>query len=210
MDDPVDGAPPRDAHALHDLPISVVLVGHVQIPAIVEEQGHRRSHDDIEEACLLIDARFLARLCAQMTLLAMHEQLVIRHRAPVMIALYLLAADAAKEPHLLPRLDALCQCVDADSLGHHDDRCDNLATRIIEVAQELHVDLELIEMVILEHIQGRVSATKIIEPDRIAIAAEAVDHLQDLVAVLHHGRFRDLDAQVVARQLILPDDRLDL
>ena len=65
-------------------------------------------------------------------------------------------------------------------------------------------------MVILEHIQGRVAAAKIIEPDRIAIAAEAVDHLQDLVAVLHHGRLRDLDAQVVARQLILPDDRLDL
>ena len=65
-------------------------------------------------------------------------------------------------------------------------------------------------MIILEHIQRRVATAKIIEPDRIAIAAEAINHLQDSIAILHHGRLRDLDAQAITRQTILADDGLDL
>ena len=103
---------------------------------------------------------------------------------------------------MLLRLDALGKCLDAEVLGHGDDRTDDAARLLREVAQKAHVELDEVDRVVLEDVQRRVAAAEIVEPDLIALVPQAVDSPVDGVVILGERALRDLDMQGITRNLV--------
>ena len=110
---------------------------------------------------------------------------------------------------MLLRLRTLGQHVDAHLLSHQDDGTDDLPAVLVEVAQEALVDLELVELIVLQDVERGIGAAEVVEPDLIARLVELAQLVDEQVAVLDEHRLRDLDAQVVARDVVLLDDALD-
>ena len=113
-------------------------------------------------------------------------------RLAIVVALRLLAADFLQEIHLLLRLDTLCQRFQAKTLRHAHHRTDNDAGNFVQVREERHVNLELVELVVLEGIQRRISAPEIVHPDLETRQAEALDFALH-VRVRRHDALGDFD-----------------
>ena len=117
----------------------------------------------------------LARLNLPPLCLDMRERSHERLRLAVVVARLSPAADRGEELSMLLRLDALGKCLDAEVLGHGDDRTDDAARLLRGVAQKAHVELDEVDRVVLEDVQRRVAAAEIVEPDLIALVPQAVD-----------------------------------
>ena len=85
--------------------------------------------------------------------------------------------------------------MDSEILGHADHGGQyHLRLGIgLHLAQERHVDLDDVELVILEVVERRVAAAEVIHPDLVAGIAEALDLLAENSG---DGAFRDLDVQI--------------
>ena len=69
----------------------------------------------------------------------------------------------------------------------------------------MHVDLQFIELIILERIQGRIAASEIIHPDLEAGPVEFRNHLAHQLLLLSHEAFGDLNIDQAAGNLIKAD-----
>ena len=78
----------------------------------------------------------------------------------------------------------------------------------MEIAEELHIHLQLVEPVILQHVQGGVAAAEVVHPDLIARALEAGDDAAHEGFVVAEGALRDLDADKVFWHPVLRHRRL--
>ena len=106
-------------------------------------------------------------------------------------------------------LHALGECLDAEVLGHADDRADDAARLLGEAAQKAHVELDEVDRVILEDVQRGVAAAEVVEPDLIALLAQVREGLLDDTRILREDALRDLDMQEIARHGVLPARVLD-
>lgn len=192
-----------------DLLVGLVLADDLGDVIVVLEDSDRGIRDDVDEPCRITGLFLRQRLDLPARLAAVLAQQPIRQWAPIVVALDLLAAERAQEIDVLLRLRSLSQHVDAHLLGHQDDGADDLAAVLVEVAQEALVDLELVELVVLQDVERGIGAAEVVEPDLIARLVELAQLVDEQVAVLDEHRRRDLDAQVVARDVVLLDDALD-
>ena len=132
-----------------------------------------------------------------------------RARRAVEVALLASAANRSEEVGVFLCLHALGERLDAEVLGHADDRADDAARFLREAAQKAHVELDEVDRVILEDVQRGVAAAEVVEPDLIALLAQAVDGLLDGPRVPREDALRDLDVQEIARHGVLPARSLD-
>ena len=138
----------------------------------------------------------LAQLDLPPLCLDMRERSHERLRLAVVVALLSPAANRSEELSMLLRLDALGKCLDAEFLGHVDDRADDVARLLREAAQKAHVELDEVDRIVLEDVQRRVAAAEIVEPDLIALVPV------DGVVILGERALRDLDMQGITRNLV--------
>ena len=79
--------------------------------------------------------------------------LLIGSGLPEKISLHFLTPDLAEKIHVLRRLHTLCQRMRADVLRHADGGGHDLPAHIGKLAQEFHVDLDIVEMVVLQYVE---------------------------------------------------------
>ena len=151
----------------------------------------------------------LALLDAAPLFLDMRERPRQRARRAVEVALLAPAANRSEEVGVFLCLHALGERLDAEVLGHADDRADDAARFLREAAQKAHVELDEVDRVILEDVQRGIAAAEVVEPDLIALLAQAVDGLLDGPRVPREDALRDLDVQELARHGVLPAHSLD-
>ena len=189
--------------------VGLVHLQDAQGGSVVEDDGHGALCRDVDAARLREEIRLGAGLRQEVMLAAVDAELIGWHRLAEIVALELLAADGLQERDLLRRLHALGECVHAELLRHGYDSREQLAARRVERAQEVHVELDDVELIVLEHVEGGVAAAEVVEPDLIAARAESLDAVADELAVLDKRVLRDLDAQQVAREVVFLHDAFD-
>ena len=94
--------------------------------------------------------------------------------------------------------------MDADVLGHAHRGLDNILSLLGETGEKGHVDFDFIEMVILQHVQGRVAAAEIVHPHFKAGVPEFVDLGADADAVFDEDAFRDFHMNHAVGHLVFP------
>ena len=80
----------------------------------------------------------------------------------------------------------------ADLLGHLHHRGEDAAGALAEGAEKTHVQLEFVEAVVLEHVQGGIAAAEVVHPDLIAGLPEAFHHVAHLSLLFGKDAFGDL------------------
>lgn len=121
----------------------------------------------------------LAQLDAAPLFLDMRERPRQRARRAVEVALLAPVANRREEVRVFLCLHTLRERLDAEVLGHADDRADDAARLLGEAAQKAHVELDEVDRVILEDVQRGVDAAEVVKPDLIALLAQTVDGLLD-------------------------------
>ena len=129
-----------------------------------------------------------------------------RHGFAVVPSLDFLASYGADKLQLLFRFHPFHQGVDADVLGHAYRGFDNALCFFRKAGEEGHIDLDFIEMVIFQHVQGRIAAAEVVHPHFIAGVPEFVDLGADADAVLDEDAFRDFHMNHMVGHPVLPDD----
>ncbi len=113
------------SHVLELLLEVPVHVGNPEPAVLIFRQCNGTVIDEIHPADLVVILLFPLVFNPSLLLQGPHILRRKRRRPPEIIALELLAADAAQEIHLLPGLHTLRHRLNADLLGHVDDGCDN-------------------------------------------------------------------------------------
>ena len=128
------------------------------------------------------------------------------------ITLDLVAAELLHEIEMLDGLHALDEGVDAELLGHLDDLGDDdvVLAAGAEIAHELHVQLDEVEIHFLQKIERGILAAEIVQPDLKALLMEALHLAADHLLVRDEGGFRDLDLQKAVGKLRRVQARADL
>ena len=165
----------------------------------------RNGAEQIDLPDVVIVLAFTWLLDLDEAFLHMPHGIFIRHRFAEIVALYLFTAGVAQKAELFLRLHSFRQRLDLDFLGHLDHGGQNLPGTLVKGAQEVHVDLQLIEPVILERIQGRITASEIIHPDLEAGPVKFRNHLAHQLLLLSHEAFGDLNIDQVSGNLIKAD-----
>ena len=182
----------------------VACIGREQVQglSIVCEQGDRRVGHEIRQAGLAENLLFEHRFELLYLRLDLLQLLDGRGVRAADWALYFLAADAAQEVGLFLRADALGSRVDAESLGHEQDRGQQEAAALREVLEEDLVETDLVDGAALQGCERRVALAEIVERDGVAARAQLLDGLRDDGFVVDEGRLRDLNLQVDVQQLV--------
>ena len=128
-----------------------------------------------------------------------------RHRFCIIIALNIIAADGGQKIRLIFVLHAFRNDSHIQPPRHAHNGLDDIARTlfIFGAFKETHVKLQNRRRHILQDVQGRIAAAKIIDLHRKPKANQFFDTFQNLL--LHTGkrRFRDLQTQEVDRNLVL-------
>lgn len=184
----VHGAPVRVEPAL-----PVAQVGHPVaavdlLDALVCEQDLERStvvfHHGERLVCQVVDASQGKIVVAparcddgDSLLPAETAHQLAGHGLAEQVALHFLAADGAQELVLLFGLDPLGERPHTNGLRHANRGFDDGAGLLAAARQEAHVDLYLVEGIVLQDSQRRESATEVVHPDLVASAPEGSERL---------------------------------
>ena len=107
---------------------------------------------------------------------------------------------------MLLGFDPFREGMDIELLRHLHDGGRDPHGALGEGPKESHIELELIEGDLLEHVQGGVGASEIVHPDLVAGGVELLyDSLQQLLLLGHHA-LRDLEINEVMGDFIIADD----
>ena len=128
----------------------------------------------------------------------------------VEIALDVAASDAFHIIRLLDGLDTLRNHGRSQPLGHLHDRADDGAAASADLAtQEAHIQLDDVHIEVFQHVQGRITASKIIHFHGIAAVMQILQHAGNQLHAADGRGFRDLHMQEIDRDLVALPDRLD-
>ena len=128
----------------------------------------------------------------------MRHDLLEGLRTTEKVALELFASDIPQETEHLLRFHALHQRMDTHVLGHVDDGGQHLPGLCVHAAHKAHVHLQLIEGVILEHVQRGKPAAEVIHPDLVACFAEPIQCGVDPLRHVREQALGDLNMEVVS------------
>ena len=125
-------------------------------------------------------------------------EFLARDRAGVVVALDHVAAERAQKVDLLARLYALRHGGDAEPFRHADDRGDDRAdlAAALEALKKFHVDLELVDVDVLEHVERGEAAAEIVDRDGEAVRVETLDDVDERLSLHDEGGLRELDDEV--------------
>ena len=198
------------AERLELLAVSPVGVEEAEAPVLqrIEEctRPVRLADDHARDVIVMAP---LAQLDAAPLFLDMRERPRQRAWLAVEEALLAPAANRSEEVGVFRCLHALGERLDAEVLGHADDRADDATRFLGEAAQKAHVELDEVDRVILEDVQRGVDAAEVVEPDLIALLAQVREGLLDDTRILRQDALRDLDMQEIARHSVLSARVLD-
>ena len=130
------------------------------------------------------------------------DALSVGHGLAEEVALGLFAADVPQKVELLLGLHALGQGLNANLLGHVDDGGEDALGAQTEVTQKVHIDFELVELKILQRVQGGVTAAEVVHPHGVTGVAELGDAAEHRGLVVGEHALGDLDADVEPRHLV--------
>ena len=171
--------------------------------------GKGRGAEDVDTVDLVVIPPVFRGFKGDVFLPKDSQQLLVGQRLGEIVALEPVAADAPEEIHLLLGLHALHQGDHGDILGHGDHGGDDPLGAEVHVRQEAHVDLQLVEDVILQGVEGGIAAAEIVHPDLIAGAAELLNDPGQDAALYAEGALGDLDVEHIARHPVFPGQGLD-
>ena len=130
--------------------------GEAEIELAILHSFHDRERiirGEVHIPCFFIVGCELRRLNGHMLQSDMGFHLIEGERLAEEVALNLFAADVSEEAELFFCFHALCQGPDADLFRHVNGGLDDIFRALREIRQEVHVDLELIEVIVFECIQ---------------------------------------------------------
>ena len=173
----------------------------------LSHEGDRAEQIDLADIVIILAV--LGRLHLDADAFHVGETVLIGHGLSEVKALHLFTADVPKVTELLLRLDAFRQGLYLNFLGHLHHGRQYAPGAKIEGAQKAHVHLNLIELKILQEIEGGIRAAEVIHPDLIPCPAELIDGIVELALLLRHHAFGDLDVEEVVGDLIVGDNIID-
>ena len=119
------------------------------------------------------------------------------------VALHPAAAHGCQEVRLFLCFHPFHQGLDSQILGHGNDGSNDAPGFYCKVPEKAHVQFDQIHLVILQHIQGRIAAAKVVQPDFISLFPQLVQCLMDHLGVLGQGAFRDFHMEKITGQAVL-------
>ena len=151
----------------------------------------------------------LRLLCNKSPFLELNGQIPGRHRAEEIEALHLLTSDFLQELVLFLGFDALCQSGNIKFLRHAHNGSDDLFRPLVEVFQESHVQLQLIERVILQNAQGRVPGPEIVHPHIVAQLMKPTDERTQFLHIPDESALGNLQISEFPGHAVLLGDPVD-
>ena len=184
--------------------------GSVAADVFVAAVRHGMVHiQDIHLHEIRIEGPVFDRLYGKAQLFDRFIDSVSGNRLREVEALQEAAADLLQEAGLFLCFNALCNGSHAQLLGQVNDVGQDVRRPLVLVAQELHVDLQEVEIEILQGVEGGVSAAEVVEPDLVAVPMKVVDMGRDHLLVLRQGRLRDLYGNLPVGDVIFRQDGID-
>ena len=121
------------------------------------------------------------------------------------VALHVVAADVADVLQLLPGLHALGHHAEVQPAGQLDDEAEDALLRRFGclALDELHVQLQDVQLHLVQHVQGGVAAAEVVHLDDEAKGAQMRHGVDDLLRILSIGALRDLQMQQGGLQPVL-------
>ena len=176
------------------------------ISSFLKEDGCRRISEHIDMACFFKDFFFCGSFEKEAFLSAVVHKGFIGHWFSHVVALDFFAAQRAEESCLFFCLHAFCQGMDGEGFRHEDEGAEDFLRLGREIFHEIHVQLQFIEVEILEDVQGRVTASKVIEPAPVSGAVEFFYFFFQMSVIPGKGGFRDFHAEPALLEAEGPDD----
>ena len=148
---------------------------------------HKVQPADLTPVCLVFflfqDPRFPVNLL---------NQGLSGKRSGIIETLLRFTSDVQQEFPLLVCFHSFCQRMDPQGFRHADQRRQHIFPLRGHFPQKEHIKLDHIEGVILQHIQGRIAASEIIQPDEKTGVSETAERLFKSICIFQHYAFRDL------------------
>ena len=192
------------AHTGQNLLVGLVDVQQGGVFPGIPEQAQGGFGHHVHETGLFIALVFQAVFRLDVHFQQMGQELFVGQGTAVVESLDLFTADLFQEGQLFFRFHAFCQGMDSQGLGHEHDGGDDFLPLVVQVLQEGLIDLQLIEMVVVEHVQGGIGTAEIVQPDFVAAGVEFLEGLENVGGMLDQGAFRHFNAQEVPLEPVFP------
>ena len=190
------------SHALEGLQVAGIGLEELKRLGIVIHNGHRRRLAHIDEAGFIQEDGFWEGFEGQVPVTAVGPAFCSRQGPAEIIALEFFTADIPEKLSLFPGLHPFCQGVDSQFFGHPDNGRKDGTAFFGERMEKGHVQFQGMEVVILQHVQGRIAAAKIVQPDFETGFPEPAQTLADGIILQDQGVFRHFRVKEIPGQLV--------